>query len=191
MFSEQLSRIRTKLNLAKAKDPELKVFGADGHEYELNAPANINDVRNFEHSFGITLPADYVEFITTICNGGPGPYYGIYELGDFGYMTGCEKTMANPCLVDSKLTEARWKKLTAFEEKMDSSDDRYYRYYDKLFAGQLPIGHQGCNFNSMLILNGEYAGRVLNIDQDLQIPNVAKEKNFLDWYEGWLDEVLK
>jgi hypothetical protein len=31
---------------------------------------------------------------------------------------------------------------------------------------------------------------VAGIDQDLQIPWIAPEKNFLDWYERWLDRLL-
>ena len=42
-----------------------------------------------------------------------------------------------------------------------------------------------------LALNGVDYGRVVSIDQDLSMPCVVRENNFIDWYEGWLDRILK
>ena len=97
--------------------------------------------------------------------------------------------MSQPCVIDSTLTNEKWKALTAFEEKLEHDDVEYDRQYDLLFSGLMFIGTQGCNFQTMLILNGADAGRVVYIDQDLQQP-IMKEM-FLDWYENWLDRILK
>jgi len=40
------------------------------------------------------------------------------------------------------------------------------------------------------VLNGEHRGKVVNLDESLQVPLFAFEDNFLDWYERWLDEVI-
>jgi hypothetical protein len=48
---------------------------------------------------------------------------------------------------------------------------------------------QGCNFQTMLALNGVDTGRVVYIDQDLRKPSFAAEMSFLDWYERWADRV--
>jgi hypothetical protein len=92
--------------------------------------------------------------------------------------------------VNSELTLDHWNELSFFDRKATSRDIEYYRKYDALFGGMLPIGTQGSSFQTMLVLNGDYTGRIVSIDQDLQMPQVAPEKNFLDWYESWLETIL-
>jgi hypothetical protein len=40
------------------------------------------------------------------------------------------------------------------------------------------------------VLNGRYKGMVVNLDRDRHKPQFTFERNFLDWYERWLDEVI-
>ena len=40
------------------------------------------------------------------------------------------------------------------------------------------------------MIEGEFRGRIVNLDFDLDKPVFAFESNFLDWYERWLDEVI-
>jgi hypothetical protein len=42
----------------------------------------------------------------------------------------------------------------------------------------MTIGTQGCNFQTMLALNGVDTGRVVYIDQDLRKPSFAAEMSF-------------
>ncbi len=58
-----------------------------------------------------------------------------------------------------------------------------------VYSGILPIGHQGCGTVHAIILNGQLAGKVIYLDY-WQYPFFTYEKNFLDWYERWLDERL-
>jgi SMI1 / KNR4 family (SUKH-1) len=194
-FKDQLNRIQHKLNQAKKKDVALDVFGADEHQYELSRPVSTEEVIRFEEYHNVDLPEEYKAFITTLGNGGPGsyggagPYYGIYALGDFGYMEPSSKYMPEPCVIDSSITEKKWKALTAFEEKLDHNSLEYNRKYELLFSGLMFIGTMGDSGQMMLILNGIDRGRVVFVNQDLY-PPMMKEK-FLDWYEAWLDKLLK
>jgi hypothetical protein len=70
-----------------------------------------------------------------------------------------------------------------WEERFDRND--WYPY-----QGTITIVDQGCTFYGVLILNGEFTGRICNIDLDLEPPVFAPHGNFLEWYEGWLNEVL-
>jgi len=54
------------------------VFGAEGHDFELNPPLAEAKVEELERRHGIRLPADYRAFITTIANGGAGPGCGLF-----------------------------------------------------------------------------------------------------------------
>lgn len=196
---DQLKRIGLKLEEAARKDYQLKVFGAGSHRYKFHAPATKNDVREFENEFGITLPEDYVAFITTIGNGGPGhyggagPYYGVYELGDFGFMQINSHTMSMEPAIHSGITQEKWDELTEFSKGANEEENEtaeHERKYNELFAGLMTLGTMGCNGQVMLVLNGPDKGRVVYIDQDLCLPTFAPEKGFLDWYEKWLDKVL-
>lgn len=194
-YEDQLTRIKVKISLADEKDHERKVFGSDAHGYALNKPVTLNEVFQFEQHHNIKLPAGYKAFITVLGNGGPGhyggagPYYGIYPLGNFGYMVSSAKYMAEPCLLDSTLTDKKWKELIAFEKVLSDESLEYEHQHDLLFSGLMFIGTMGCNSQMMLILNGQDTGRVVYIDQDLNQPASVAEQ-FLDWYEKWLDKIL-
>ncbi len=190
----RIARIKLKIEQAARVDAQREVFGSDSHDYEFNPPVSSEEIARFEQYYNVTLPAEYKAFITTLGNGGPGnyggagPFYGIYPLGDFGYLEHAATYMSAPCVIDSTLTEEKWEALTAFENQLDNKSSEYRDHYDRLFSGLMFIGTQGCNFQTMLVLNGPDAGRVVYIDQDLQQP-VIKE-SFLDWYESWLDAIL-
>ncbi len=196
MFTDQLNRIKSKLGEVKVKDKDLKNFGVDYHQYTLHTPLTEHAVKQFELQYNIELPLDFIFFLTKFGNGGPGhfggagPFYGLYPLGNFGYMIGCKHTMRLPCFINSQLTPEQWKEATAFAEDDEAEGIEFDKKYDALFGGMLPLGTQGCNFQTMLVLNGDTCGRVVTIDQDLRMPILDGNKNFLDWYESWLDRLL-
>jgi hypothetical protein len=39
------------------------------------------------------------------------------------------------------------------------------------------------------VVSGEYRGRVVNLDEERNLPKFTYESNFLDWYERWLDAI--
>ena len=76
------------------------------------------------------------------------------------------------------------------EEDETQTEEDYTQQCGKVFGGLLPLGSQGCTYYHALVLNGKYAGRIVNVDLDLAQPKFAFETNFLDWYERYLDEVI-
>ncbi|NOT76264.1 MAG: SMI1/KNR4 family protein [Cyclobacteriaceae bacterium] len=196
-FDEQLSRIKTKLEKLKSKDKDLQVFGADSHQYEIDSPATLDDILEFENKYDVRLPEEYIAFITNIGNGGlsydgggAGPYYGIYPLGEFGYMQIDKESMSSPSVINSGLTQNNWEDMTAFSQGGVESIEND-RKYKELFNGMMSLGTRGCSGQTMLIVKGDDYGRVAYIDQDLYLPSLPAANNFLDWYEQWLDENLK
>lgn len=198
MYEEQINRIREKLPLAKAADTSLKVFGADQHKYAIGRPATEAEVYAFEQRYSISLPQCYRSFILQIANGGTnhdksaaGPFYGIYPLGknvDELLSEASEEHLKADCILTPVLTDQQGKSLVHADEHLTDQD--YDELTHKLFAGVLPVGSQGCAYLHGLILNGPYRGRVVNLDIDKQKPHFTFEKNFLDWYERWLDEII-
>ena len=133
-----------------------------------------------------------------------GPYYGLYAFGtqvDDLLYEGSEIYLKAPCALSPDMTQEEWEKLSAPLELDDFEDDEeegyvievednYIEECGKVFGGLLPLGSQGCTYYHALVLNGKYAGRVVNVDLDLAQPKFAFETNFLDWYERYLDEVI-
>lgn len=203
-MKEQLHRIQQKLAQAKAADKNLEVFGADAHQYHLNPPVSEAEVLAFEKKYGVQLPECYRAFMLTIGDAKAkksdfiaGPYYGLYAFGtsvDSLLYEKIETYLKAPCNLSPDMTREEWDALTdpllSSEEEEEEDEDEYFAERAKVFGGLLPLGSQGCTYEHALVLNGKYAGRVVNIDLDLAQPKFAFEANFLDWYERYLDEVI-
>ena len=204
-MKEQLIRIQQKLAQAKAADKNLEVFGADAHQYHLNPPVSEEKVRAFEEKYGLQLPECYRAFMLTIGDAKAkksdfiaGPYYGLYAFGtslDSLLYEKIETYLKAPCNLSPDMTQEEWETLSdpllpSEEEEEEEDDDKYFAERAKVFGGLLPLGSQGCTYEHALVLNGKYAGRVVNVDLDLLQPKFAFETNFLDWYERYLDEVI-
>ena len=215
-MKEQLQRIQQKLSQARAADKDLEVFGASSHKYHLNPPVSEAEVLAFEKKYGVRLPECYRAFMLTIGDAKAkkldfiaGPYYGLYAFGtqvDDLLYEGSEIYLKAPCALSSDMTKEEWEALSDpllmseeddedFEEDEEEGyvievEDNYFAERAKVFGGLLPLGSQGCTYDHALVLNGKYAGRVVNVDLDLAQPKFAFETNFLDWYERYLDEVI-
>ena len=203
-MKEQLIRIQQKLAQAKAADKNLEVFGADAHKYHLNPPVSEEKVRAFEEKYGLQLPECYRAFMLIIGDAKAkkldfiaGPYYGLYAFGtslDSLLYEKIETYLKAPCNLSPDMTKEEWETLSdpllPSEEEEEDDDDKYFAQRAKVFGGLLPLGSQGCTYEHALVLNGKYAGRVVNVDLDLAQPKFAFEANFLDWYERYLDEVI-
>ena len=204
MYQEQLHRIQQKLSQAKAADKNLEVFGADAHQYHLNPPVSEAEVLAFEKKYGVQLPECYRAFMLTIGDAKAkksdfiaGPYYGLYAFGtslDSLLYEKIETYLKAPCNLSPDMTQEEWETLSdpllPSEEEEEEDDDKYFAERAKVFGGLLPLGSQGCTYEHALVLNGKYAGRIVNVDLDLAQPKFAFEINFLDWYERYLDEVI-
>ncbi|AVM51405.1 SMI1/KNR4 family protein [Capnocytophaga sp. oral taxon 878] len=203
-MKEQLHRIQQKLAQAKAADKDLQVFGADAHKYHLNPPVSEAEVLAFEKKYGVQLPECYRAFMLTVGDAKAkksdfiaGPYYGLYAFGtslDSLLYEKIETYLKAPCNLSPDMTQEEWETLSdpllPSEEEEEEDDDKYFAERAKVFGGLLPLGSQGCTYEHALVLNGKYAGRVVNVDLDLAQPKFAFETNFLDWYERYLDEVI-
>lgn len=198
--SDQVERIKKKLVIAKNTDKDLKVFGADSHEYVVGKMADIADILQFESDYDVSLPDCYKTFLLHIGNGGisyqdsaAGPGYGIFPLGKNVEEFICanpEKYLKEDCKLNPEMSDEFWKDLTKnIDENENLSDEDFNAESGKLYAGILPIGTQGCTYYYGLVLNGEFKGRIVNVDLDCQKPFFVFESNFLDWYERWLDEI--
>jgi hypothetical protein len=193
MFEEQLVRINKKLKEAGSVDSDQKVFGASSHKYKVNEPISNSAIERFESKYHVKLPLSYKEFLLNIGNGGAGPFYGIYPLGhridELAEKAG--EFLCSPALIEPGISDNEWRELTQrIKNDDDISDDEFDQVVAKIYSGILPIGTQGCTYLHAIVVTGKHAGQVVNVDMDLNKPSICYEKNFLDWYERWLDEVI-
>ena len=77
-----VGKLRNQLGRARERDPDFSRFGAYSHKYQLNPPAPEEGIAAFEGRFGISLPEGYRNFLLLLGNGGAGPFYGLYSLGE-------------------------------------------------------------------------------------------------------------
>ena len=77
-MSELFARLREILAALTASDPPCKRFGAAQHRYELSPPVTEIELSQIEERLaGVTLPEDYLDYVTRFSAGGVGPYYGL------------------------------------------------------------------------------------------------------------------
>lgn len=200
-FEPQIQRIKEKLAVAKIADKNFKVFGSSSHKYHLDPPVDMKTVEDFEKEHNITLPIEYKLFMTEIGNGGishdnsgAGPHYGIYPFGEefqILFNDWDAHQLASPHLLYPKMSDEFWSKKVENLDGEDVTEAEYEKREAELLGGIFVIGTQGCTYFHGLVVNGEFAGRVINIDLDHQKPKFSYEANFLDWYEHWLDDVIE
>lgn len=183
------------------------MFGAAGHGFKLNASVSEADVRAFEERHGVTLPDDYRGFLLNIGNGGAGPYYGIFKLGEMDDNFGYVAWQANSHFVGLLSTPfpftEQWNDVAGRPDPDDVGEEEYERqldawekHYFMPIDGAIPICHLGCAMWVWLVVSGPERGRVWIDDRasDNGIrPVVGKADErltFGGWYQAWLDEAL-
>ena len=206
-MKNQLGNIKDKLERLRQLDTNLEIFGSEKHRYILNPSVPTDTIKQFEVKHEITLPSEYVAFLTTIGNGGAGPFYGlepfenaIFDDLDFKR----EDCLLNP----SKpfLHTETWNiefEPTVSEEENEKEYDRQYEeftdfYFDsKHTNGVIAICNYGCGITLSLVVNGQEYGNIWTDDRGndggIYPTNQLEEKvkiNFLDWYELWLDKSI-
>ena len=100
---------------AGKKDGTREIFGSSKHGYKLNPTVTQEEVRRFEARWHLTLPDEYVFFLTKVGNGGAGPYYGLYSLENLdryneylGFYDARDKE-ALPPFIDRNMSPVNWR----------------------------------------------------------------------------------
>ena len=153
-------------------------------------------MRAFETRHGIALPEGYRRFVLEIGNGGAGPFYGLFPLGDHtAALTGDDTpgVLARPaCWCRAwPWTSGRPCARLGLDDDAQSAD-AYRQANAALHGGVMSLGDQGCGILHALVVSGPFAGRVVNLNDEVRDhpPLFAFEPDFLAWYERWLDETI-
>jgi hypothetical protein len=142
------------------------------------------EIESFESQHGVRLPEEYREFLLKIGNGGDGPpEYGVPQLGE--------------AASDMERNERiHWTKLPQIKEPFpftkpwiwedgEESDEGSGK---QVACGSIYVGNDGCGQYWHLIVTGPERGRVWQFC-DVGIVPTEPRRDFLQWYEDWLDGV--
>lgn len=145
----------------------------------MNAPLPAADVEDFEARNGIRLPSAYRAFVTTIGNGGAGPYHGLepLDVGVTGHQLAGEFPY-DPGTLGVPGTTSVW---TYWDEYCGTL----------LLSRQEPVEwdyHETAEPQNLLVVSGPGRGRVVMVDGEREYfgPIYHPARDFLAWYEEWL-----
>jgi hypothetical protein len=180
------------------------------HRYTLNPPLSEEKVRAFEVGHRIALPADYRGFLIHVGNGGAGPSYGVFKLGEtddgWGHAPWRENdgfvgTLSAPFPHTEPWNETSRK--PEYDETNEEESERCLSEFDERYFnpsnvnGAIPICHLGCALRLWLVVTGPEAGHIWCDDRadyaglsPLQQGN-AQRVSFIEWYCSWLADALR
>ena len=209
-MSPESQAILRDLEKLRTADWMSDVFGSSEHRFTLNPPVSEATVREFETKHAIQLPQDYRRFLLEVGNGGAGPYYGLFKLGEadsgFGHSSWTEGDGFVGDLSEPFPHTEAWNDLNGkpddeseneeiYEEQLTSFEERYFASAN--INGAIPICHLGCALRQWLIVTGPEAGNVWGDDRaDWEglsplIGKTGDRVTFYQWYRNWLDEALQ
>lgn len=191
---EVFDRIQNDLARLRKADRRLQVFGASQHRYR-STPVSTSSVEQFEHGLGVELPQNYREFLLRI-GYGCGPYYGIWSPAEILRELESWSMDSDPCPRCSPSGKFPLKSAEAGIQCEDWPND-----------GCIPIGHQGCTFWTVLVLDGAFRGTVWDVacfvgfdgewaparrpvtllDERNPIQPLGSPPDFLEWIESWIE----
>lgn len=149
----RVNRILDKLKQVKRR--KLSRFGSEKHQFKLNEKLTESEIQEFETAYGITLPAGYHSFLQYAGNGGAGPYYGIYPLKNWNnFATWIIDNVPEDYLRRPSSLRPGWNKIPEFSD----DDIEYEQQHIDFYQGTLSLGTQGCTYETLLVITGEYRG---------------------------------
>ncbi len=185
-----LADLKRKLQQLRKLDQSFSCFGAESHRYQLEPTASMTMVQQFEREHRVRLPTEYVDFLTKLGNGGAGPCYGLFPLGNFSDVEIGDLASPFPHTV-------HWNPYPQSESDPAAYQACENEYFEpKWISGALPICHQGCGYYDLLVVAGPEYGNIWTdgrvSDQGIAPASSANNRRlgFLDWYNDWLDSCL-
>lgn len=170
------AELRRLLESAREADRGCKQFGAGAHRYRWNPPASEAEVEEFERETGVRLPEEYRNFLLLLGDGGAGPFYGLFSLGEVRKWLDWE--------VQPEKKPRLYPGMAVPEESCETDEE-----WEECRRGIIPIGSQGDSYFTCLMVSGPDRGRVVYIEDGMSWVFFPREQGFLPWYVRWLREV--
>ncbi|MFE5138381.1 SMI1/KNR4 family protein [Streptomyces fagopyri] len=167
-MDSRTSRIRSKLARVPYEAQRSHSLGAERHRFRVGPRVGSAQADAFERDHHIALPVAYREFLVELGGSGAGPFYGLLPLED--------------C------------RLFTMNRRPSDGASRGFQHVDHADALQgdrfLHIIEMGCTDLCLIGVTGPLTGRVVTGNADgFWQPNVSSARDFLSWYERWLNHM--
>ena len=173
---------------------------------KINPPLTLSKVVEIENKYQIEFPAEYRAFITTVANGGFGPYHGLLSLQDsLRKINNIEYCDRSEDWLNDNFLKIPFLHTVAYCPNEDPRIMELWDKYDRgeitesecmavdnyLTAGTMTIAWEGCGYCYFLVITGAARGQVWINGEVASVGYKAINDNFLDWYEEWLDRCFR
>ncbi|WFL79023.1 SMI1/KNR4 family protein [Altererythrobacter arenosus] len=183
-------------NWGAREQGETTDFYGWSHHYRMEPTASEHQVAAFEQAHGVTLPEDYRKFLIELGNGGAGPGYGIFPLGEGEEEQLPQELLQNLSTDFSLIDTWNESRLAVGRGDNDSIPDEDY-YSCSVIAGAIEIATDGCALFYLLVVSGPGKGQIWfdkRADGEGVVP-VRDERGailtFGPWYQRWLDDAFR
>lgn len=185
-----------------------RVFGARRHRFQPHSPLSEEVVQEFESRHRISLPEEYRGFLIHVGNGGAGPGFGLFRLGELNSQVTREPASDcigsvgelsvpfpytsywNPTTIRPR-PDRRWRRESEQHAPPEPADSRCG------LDGAFPICYYGCTHVVWLVVSGAergniwYDGRPCDHGIHPYWVDGRDRTTFLPWYHEWMEEVRK
>lgn len=172
-----ITQIKKKIEKLKELDKGFEIFGAKSHRYRLNPTISTNELKKFEKKHQIELPRQYRSFLTSLGNGGVGPYYGINEL---------EKSLIDNIYDDEDLlskefefTESwNWsnKLLNFFDFLQGYGDSNINKYFHQKYLNTSELDVPWQEWKAIEFFSGMFDEEIMNFFNEAFYPLYYKKE---------------
>jgi hypothetical protein len=202
-------RLLADLDELRRRDPQFELFGAADHRYALHKCLTESRVSQFEQRHSIRLPEDYRQFLIEIGNGGAGPHYGVFRLGEMDNGWKLRRWREGDGFIGDLSAPfphtRRWNKRPRLPRVDEDHPDfeKHMEEYDRIYwdpanvNGAIPLCNLGCALRVWLVISGREAGHVWKDertdDGGLSPLSTLRRRRFTfhDWYRQWLSNSLR
>ena len=174
---EQCARIKEKIEtISQIPERQKDYYAKLYHHWKLSPPAQLWEIEEFEKKAGVSLPMEYVYYLTKVGRGGAGPGTG---LTDFSIPKNIDPSLNQVSeQLSCELTEEEWNELFEFHGVPED--------------GTLCLCAMDLTYEAYLILTGPMHGRVVYLDYDGECAPMWPKgsPDFLTWCENFYSELL-
>lgn len=205
------------LDELRRRDGRCEVFGSGKHRYK-STRINRTELQDLESRIEVRFPDEYREHLMTIGHG-VGPYYGIEnpDIWISHLLAGLESYKEE----ENKVVSPSQNFSISSSDLANADRSPHNKFFGPLIEGSWPSGgcicvaDQGCAGYAVLILTGEFRGRVFDMQDEggydatwaparrppgrivygeshlrVELEPLNQPPTFKEWYVGWLEQGL-
>jgi hypothetical protein len=167
-MDSRTARIRSKLAKVPYQALRSHSMGAESHRFRLGPRVGSAQADAFEREHRIALPSAYREFLVGLGGSGAGPFHGLLPLAECRLFT-----------MDRQPPDGSPRGFHHVDHPDALRGDRF-----------LHIVEMGCSDLCLIGVTGPLTGRMVTGNADgFRQPNLSSARDFLSWYERWLDQM--